>query len=131
MAASIEKRIERLEEQQQREASEEQERKELSNRSSQDFINKFLKMVDYWLEKPDDDTSLEDESFVSLFARKAALKWASAPTPEEGWARIREVLEEIGQAVKEQPRLGGPGGHRQWCIEHGLLLSSEEKGNVE
>ena len=124
MAASIEKRIERLEEQQQRQASKEQERKESSNRSGQDFMNKFLKMVDYWLENPDDDTSLEDKSFVSLFARKAALKWASASTPEEGWVGIRDVLQEIGKVVKEHPRLGGPDGHRQWCIEHGLLEDS-------
>jgi hypothetical protein len=129
MAASIEKRIERLEDRQQREASKEQERKESSNRSGQDFMNKFLKMVDYWLEKPDDDPS--KESIASLFARKAALKWASAPTTEEGWTGIQEVLDEIGKAFREYPRFGGQQGHRQWCIEHGLLLSPEEKGNVE
>jgi len=129
MAASIEKRIERLEQRQQIVAIEDEQRKESSNRSGQDFVNKFLRYVDSWLGNPDKDPS--DESIVSLYARKAALKWACAATPEEGCAGIREVLEEIGQAVKEQPRLGGPGGHRQWCIEHGLLLSSEEKGNVE
>lgn len=122
MAASMEKRIERLEEQQQRKASEEQERRESSNRSGQDFMNKFLKMVGYWLENPDDDPS--NESIASLYARKAALKWASAPTPEEGWQGIQEVLQEIGKAFKEHPRFGGPDGHRQWCIEHGLLEDS-------
>jgi len=40
------------------------------------------------LENPHDDPS--NESVASLYAGKAALKWAGAPTPEEGWAGIQK-----------------------------------------
>lgn len=128
MAASIEKRIERLEQQRQSYNIEEEAQKELAKRSHSDFMNKFLRYVDSWLENPDKDPS--NESIASLFARQAALKWASAATAEEGWAGIQEVLQKIGKASEDDPRWGGPGGHRQWGIEHGLLLSSGEKENA-
>jgi len=67
MAASIEKRIERLEELRQREASEEQEREKSTNRSIQDFKNKIQRLAEYRLENPSDDPS--DESIEEI--RKA------------------------------------------------------------